>query len=54
MRTDIHISLLTFEYCEVLQGHGVLPVPKTEVLCDCVQDLHLVPQLGLRVDVGHP
>lgn len=45
---------LTFYYGEVLQGHGVLPVLQPEVLCDRVEDLHLVPQLGLRVDVGHP
>lgn len=32
----------------------MLPVLQAEVLCDCVENLHLVPQLGLRVDVGHP
>lgn len=32
----------------------MLPVLQAEVLCDCVENLHLVPQLGLRVDVSHP
>lgn len=32
----------------------MLPVLQTEVFRDGVEDVHLVPQLGLRVDVGHP
>lgn len=32
----------------------MLPVLQAEVFCDGVEDVHLVPQLGLRVDVSHP
>lgn len=32
----------------------MLPVFQTEVFGDGVEDVHLVPQLRLRVDVGHP
>lgn len=32
----------------------MLPVLQTEVFCDGVEDVHLIPQLGLRVDVSHP
>lgn len=48
------VALPTFEYGDVLQGQRVLPVLQAEVLCDGVEDVHLVPQLGLRVDVSHP
>lgn len=52
--SSANLSLLTFKYGEVLQDQRVLPVLQTEVLCNCVEDFHLVPQLSLCVDVGHP
>lgn len=32
----------------------MLPVLQAEVFCDGVEDVHLIPELGLRVDVSHP
>lgn len=32
----------------------MLPVLEAQVFCDGVEDVHLAPQLGLCVDVGHP
>lgn len=32
----------------------MLPVLQAQVFCDGVEDVHLAPQLGLCVDVGHP
>lgn len=32
----------------------MLPVLQAEVFCDCVENIHLISQLSLRVDVGYP